>query len=59
VNQPHVDAIARYTAHEILRRHAPDCLNRPGLSEAIARLARLGLEAHVRLYQAEQRPADE
>jgi hypothetical protein len=46
-----LDAIAWETAADILRRHAPDCLHRPGLHEAIAHLARLGLEGHLQLYQ--------
>jgi hypothetical protein len=59
MNTPALDAIARDTAQDILIRHAPDCLHRPGLRDAIARLARLGLEAAARLYQAEQRAANE
>ena len=38
-------------AQEILQRHAPDCLNRPELRAAIARLARQGIEGHVRLFR--------
>jgi hypothetical protein len=50
-----LNAIAWQTADDILRRHAPDCLHRPGLHEAIAHLALLGLEGHLQLYQlAEQ-----
>jgi hypothetical protein len=56
MNDPTLDDIARYTAEDILTRHAPDCLKRPALIEAIARLARLGLEGHLRLYQARHDP---
>jgi hypothetical protein len=51
---PALDAIARETARDILLRHAPDCLDRCALCEAIAHLARLGLEGHLRLYQSGQ-----
>ncbi len=49
-----LEQFAQKTAREILQRHAPDCLDRPGLRAAIARLARLGLESSLRLYQMRQ-----
>ena len=54
MNELTLDQFAQDTALEILRRHAPDCLNRHGLRDAIARLARQGIEGHVRLFQAQQ-----
>ncbi len=56
MNDPTLDQLARHTARDILKRHAPDCLDRQPLVEAIARLARLGLEGHVRLYQMQHPP---
>jgi hypothetical protein len=49
-----LEQFAEETARDILNRHAPECLDRPGLRDAIARLARLGLENSMRLYQLEQ-----
>ncbi len=51
MNDRTLDEFARRTARDILKQHAPDCIHRQPLLEAIARLARLGLEGHVRLYQ--------
>ena len=51
-----LDDLARDTALDILKRHAPDCLQRPGLRAAIALLARLGLESSVHLYRIRQQP---
>jgi hypothetical protein len=49
-----LEHFARETAQDILKRHAPDCLDRPGLRDAIARLAHLGLMKSVQLYQLQQ-----
>jgi hypothetical protein len=57
MNEPAIDAFAQATALDILTRTAPDCLHRRELRQAIARLARQGLEGHLRLYLAQQRPA--
>jgi len=59
-NESLLDALARNSAIAIVERHACDVRDRAALVEAIARLARLGLEGHVRLFQARQRelPAD-
>ncbi|HTU18818.1 MAG TPA: hypothetical protein VMG10_12230 [Gemmataceae bacterium] len=54
MNEQTLDEFAQDTALNILQRHAPDCLQRPGLRAAIARLARLGLESSIRLYQMQQ-----
>jgi ABC-type ATPase with predicted acetyltransferase domain len=51
MNGPTLDDFAQQTAVDILQRHAPDCLNRPALRDAIARLARQGIEGHVQLFQ--------
>jgi hypothetical protein len=51
-----LDDFARRTAEDILRRHAPDCLDRRPLIEAIVRLARLGIEGHLLLYRAAHGP---
>ncbi len=60
MDDPTLDDLSRRTARDILKRHAPDCLDRQPLIQAIARLARLGLEGHVRLYQTQHvlRPAE-
>ena len=50
-----LEQLAQETAKDILKRHAPDCLQHSGLRDAIARLARLGLESSIRLYQLQQR----
>lgn len=55
MNEPNIDRIAQETARDILERHAPDCLQRAELRQAIARLARHGIESSVRLYQMQQR----
>jgi hypothetical protein len=47
--------LVRRTALEILNRHAPDCLRRRALVEAIARLARQGIESAASLYQERHR----
>lgn len=47
--------LAQETAKDILQSHAAGCLQRSGLHDAIARLARLGLESSLRLYQIQQR----
>ena len=49
--QPFLDAIARRTAREIVERYAADCAHAPALADAIARLARAGLEAHRQLFE--------
>jgi hypothetical protein len=53
MNEAMRDDFARRTAEDILERHTPDCLDRAGLRDAIARLARHGLEGYVRLFEAE------
>jgi hypothetical protein len=54
-----LEQFARKTAQDILKRHAPDCLDRPGLLAAIARLARQGLDISVRMYQTQHQPPRE
>jgi hypothetical protein len=54
MNERTLDDFAARTAQDILERHAPDCLHRHALRDAIARLARLGLEGHLRLFQTRQ-----
>ena len=54
-NDSLLDALARDSAVAIVDRHAGDVRDRDGLVEAIPRLARLGLEGHVRLFESEQR----
>jgi len=55
MNEQTPDIIAQNTALDILKRHAPDRLQRAELRDAIARLARQGIESSVRLYQMQQR----
>jgi hypothetical protein len=43
--------LARGSAVAIVDRHAPDVRNREALVEAIARLAFIGLEGHVGLWE--------
>ena len=50
-NESFLDALAKRTAVEIIRRHAPDCVSRQGLVDAIARIKRQGLEGQVRLCE--------
>ena len=57
MNEKILDDIAQDTALDILKRHAPECLDLAGLRDAIARLARLGLESSIRLYQTQQQQA--
>jgi hypothetical protein len=52
--QTPLDQFARQTARDILQRHAPDCLHRAELGQAIVRLARQGIESSIRLYQMQQ-----
>jgi len=60
MNGPTLDDFAQQTALDILQRHAPDCLNRSALRDAIAKLARQGIEGHVQLFQMQhQQPPDE
>ena len=54
MNETTIEQLAQDTAADILKRHAPDCLHRPGLRDAIVRLARQGIENSVRLYQLQQ-----
>ena len=54
-NESLLDALAHDSAVAIVDRHAADVRNREALIEAIARLTRLGLEGHVRLFQAQQK----
>ncbi|SPE17884.1 hypothetical protein SBA5_1140016 [Candidatus Sulfotelmatomonas gaucii] len=54
-NESLLDALAHDSTVAIVDRHAADVRNREALIEAIARLTRLGLEGHVRLFQAQQR----
>ena len=54
-NESLLDALAHNSAVAIVERHAGDVRNKEALVEAIARLARLGLEGHVRLFEAQQR----
>lgn len=49
-----LEQLAQNTAKDILQRHAPDCLDRPGLRDAIIRLARLAIQNSVCLYQMRQ-----
>jgi hypothetical protein len=56
MNEQTLDDLAQDTALDILKRHAPDCLPRLGLRDAIARLARQGIESSVRLFQMQQQP---
>lgn len=55
MNERTIDMIAQETAEDILRRHAQDFLQRIGLRDAIARLARQGIESSIHLYQMRQR----
>ena len=50
-DQPFFDAVADHTAHEIVARYAGDCAHAQALKDAIARLARAGLEASVQLFE--------
>ena len=59
MNEQHIDRIAQDTALDILKRHAPDCLQRDGLRDAIAGLARLGLQSSFRLYRLQHRQQPE
>jgi hypothetical protein len=52
--QTPLDQFAQDTARDILQRHAPDCLQRAELRQAIARLAHQGIETSIRLYQMQQ-----
>ena len=52
-NESLLDAVAYGSAVAIVERHASDVRNREALVEAIAHLARIGLEGHVRLYEAQ------
>jgi len=54
-NEPFLDAAAQSTAADIIDRHAPGCPQREALLAAIARLARMGLEGHVRLWESEHK----
>ncbi len=58
MNEQTIDAIAQDTALDILERHAPDCLQRIGLRDAIAGLAHLGLESSMRLYELQLQRAE-
>jgi hypothetical protein len=49
-----LDRFDQNTAKDILKRYAPDCFDRAGLRDAIARLARQGIESSIRLYQMQQ-----
>jgi hypothetical protein len=51
--------LARSSAVTIVDRHARDVHDREALVEAIARLVRMGLEGHVRLFTAEQRDSEQ
>lgn len=53
-NESLLDALAHDSAVAIVERHGGDVCNRDALVEAIARLARLGLEGHVRLFELQQ-----
>ena len=53
-NESLLDALAHNSAVAIVERHAGDVRDKEALVEAIARLARLGLEGHVRLFEAQQ-----
>jgi len=59
-DEPTIQQIAQDTAKDILRRYAPDCIDRAALRDAIASLARQGIENSVRLYrmQQQQQPAE-
>lgn len=48
-----LDHWSETTAQDILQCHAPDCINRPELRAAIARLARQGIEGHVWLFRTQ------
>jgi hypothetical protein len=48
-------SIAHSSGVAIVDRHARDVRDREALVEAIARLALIGLQGHVRLFEAEQR----
>ncbi|HLN31744.1 MAG TPA: hypothetical protein VK395_28650 [Gemmataceae bacterium] len=54
-NESLLDALARDSAVAIVDRHAADVRNREALIKAIARLTRLGLEGHVRLFRVQQK----
>ncbi|HLJ95900.1 MAG TPA: hypothetical protein VKU02_22185 [Gemmataceae bacterium] len=47
--------LARSSAVAIVDRHARDVRNREALVEAITRLALIGLEGHLRLFELRQR----
>lgn len=53
-NESLLDALAHDSAVAIVERHAGDVRNKEALVEAIARLTRIGLEGHVRLFEAQQ-----
>jgi hypothetical protein len=54
-NECFLDAAAQSTGADIVDRHAPGCPQREALVAAIARLARIGLEGHVRLWESEHK----
>jgi len=54
MNEETLDDLAQNTALDILKRHAPDCLDRTDLHDAIARLARQGIESSIHLYRIQQ-----
>jgi hypothetical protein len=49
-----LEQFAQETARRILKRYAPEYLDRPGLRDAIARLALQGIETSLRLYRMQQ-----
>jgi hypothetical protein len=57
MNEETLDDFARNTALDILKRLAPDCLQRTALRDAIARLARQGIESSIRLYWMQHQPS--
>lgn len=57
MNEQTLDNLAQNTALDILKRLAPDCLQRTGLRDAIVRLARQGIESSIRLYRMQHQPS--
>jgi hypothetical protein len=57
-NETMLEHVAQETARHILHRYAPDYLDRPGLRDAIVRLARQGIESSLRLYRLQQQQAE-
>ena len=57
MNEETLDDLALIKSLDILKRLAPDCLQRTGHRDAVATLARQGIESSIRLYRMQHQPS--